>query len=69
MTERFTLPETAVLGVDRRLSRERLDRLCREILDPPKEERAVGSGDAACATARYRLRKYPGGQAFASRHQ
>jgi hypothetical protein len=29
------------------LSRERLDRLCREILDPPGEKRAVGTGPAS----------------------
>ena len=29
-------PDLPNMGVDPRLSREQLDRLCREILDPPK---------------------------------
>jgi hypothetical protein len=31
-------PDLPNMGVDPRLSREDLDRLCREILDPPEEE-------------------------------
>ena len=31
-------PDFPNMGVDPRLSREDLDRLCREILDPPEEE-------------------------------